>query len=81
MAGRAAFSQVTPRFGEVSLDILTDILSNLNKRNKIHLESVSDLCGCLKDSRLVGEWLLWPLTSALAAIIGRFCDWVITRWP
>ncbi len=55
MAGRAAFSQVTPRFGEVSLDILTDILSNLNKRNKIHLESVSDLCGCLKDSRLVGE--------------------------
>ncbi|XP_043086946.1 cyclin N-terminal domain-containing protein 1 [Puntigrus tetrazona] len=42
-----------PRFGEVSLDILTDILSNLNKRNKLHLENVSDLCGCLKDSRLV----------------------------
>lgn len=60
MSGRAVFSlpsrePLNPRFGEVSLDILTDILSNLNKRNKLHLESVSDLCGCVKDSRLVGE--------------------------
>ncbi|XP_048027631.1 cyclin N-terminal domain-containing protein 1 isoform X2 [Megalobrama amblycephala] len=41
------------RFGLVSLDILTDILSNLNKRNKSNLENVSDLCGCLKERRIV----------------------------
>lgn len=43
------------RFGLVSLDILTDILSNLNKRNKSNLENVPDLCGCLKERRIVGE--------------------------
>ncbi|KAK2877002.1 hypothetical protein Q8A67_021098 [Cirrhinus molitorella] len=58
MAGRTVFSlptgeQMKPRFGEVSLDILTDILSNLNNRNKYNLEKVSDLCGCLKESRIV----------------------------
>ncbi|CAM4706488.1 unnamed protein product [Leuciscus chuanchicus] len=41
------------RFGLVSLDILTDILSNLNKRNKSNLENVPDLCGCLKERRIV----------------------------
>ncbi|XP_067226072.1 cyclin N-terminal domain-containing protein 1 [Chanodichthys erythropterus] len=47
------------RFGLVSLDILTDILSNLNKRNKSNLENVSDLCGCLKERRIVeGVFLL-----------------------
>ncbi|XP_073685082.1 cyclin N-terminal domain-containing protein 1 [Garra rufa] len=58
MSGRTVFSlatgeQMKPRFGEVSLDILTDILSNLNNRNKSNLENVSDLCGCLKESRIV----------------------------
>lgn len=51
------------RFGLVSLDILTDILSNLNKRNKSNLENVSDLCGCLKERRIVGE--CWSQTSSL----------------
>ncbi|XP_056101768.1 cyclin N-terminal domain-containing protein 1 [Rhinichthys klamathensis goyatoka] len=41
------------RFGLVSFDILTDILSNLNKRNKSNLENVPDLCGCLKERRIV----------------------------
>ncbi|KAK7123140.1 hypothetical protein R3I94_020055 [Phoxinus phoxinus] len=41
------------RFGLVSLDILTDILSNLNKRNKSNLENVPDPCGCLKERRIV----------------------------
>ncbi|XP_026079115.1 cyclin N-terminal domain-containing protein 1 [Carassius auratus] len=44
---------MNPRFGEVSLDILTDILSNLNYRNKSNLEKVSDCCGCLKERRIV----------------------------
>ncbi|XP_018968503.1 cyclin N-terminal domain-containing protein 1 isoform X1 [Cyprinus carpio] len=58
MAGNTMFSLHTrepmnPRFGEVSLDILTDILSNLNNRNKSNLEHVSDFCGCLKEKRIV----------------------------
>ncbi|XP_067286167.1 cyclin N-terminal domain-containing protein 1 isoform X2 [Pseudorasbora parva] len=58
MAPTAKFSlpsreQRNMRFGLVSLDILTDILSNLNKRNKSNLENVSDLCGCLKERRIV----------------------------
>ncbi|XP_068080793.2 cyclin N-terminal domain-containing protein 1 isoform X1 [Danio rerio] len=40
-------------FGEVSLDILTDILSNLNNKNKSNLEKVSNMCGCLKERRIV----------------------------
>ncbi|KAG1933387.1 cyclin N-terminal domain-containing protein 1 isoform X2 [Pimephales promelas] len=41
------------RFGLVSFDILTDILSNLNKRNKSNLENVPEYCGYLKERRIV----------------------------
>lgn len=76
MAARAVFSsntgeQVKPRFGEVSLDILTDILCNLNNTNKYNLEKVSGLSGCLKESRIVGERCP-PQTSMLTTVI--LCD-------
>jgi len=63
MAPTTMFSSPTKeqrnlRFGLVSFDILTDILSNLNKRNKSNLENVPEYCGYLKERRIVGECVL-----------------------
>ncbi|TRZ02766.1 hypothetical protein DNTS_017676 [Danionella cerebrum] len=50
---RSTGEQRNLRFGEVSIDILTDILFSLNNKNKSNLESSSDLCGFLKETRIV----------------------------
>ncbi|XP_051959540.1 cyclin N-terminal domain-containing protein 1-like [Xyrauchen texanus] len=41
------------KFGEVSSDILTDTLSDLNKRNKTNMENVSNICGKFRDQKIV----------------------------
>lgn len=46
------------KFGEVTFDILSDFLTNINNINKLNLESLSANSGDFKNQRLVGKYTL-----------------------
>ncbi|XP_051968327.1 cyclin N-terminal domain-containing protein 1-like [Xyrauchen texanus] len=72
MAKRPTFSPPSEKrkFGEVSFDILTDALNDLNKRNKFNIENVSDICGSLKDRRIVESVFLLCDELGLDPVVG-----------
>ncbi|KAG8008753.1 Cyclin N-terminal domain-containing protein 1 [Nibea albiflora] len=71
---------ISLKFGEASVELLTDFLVNLNKRNKDNLNSLSQCSGNFKDERLVEyiflmtkELRLDPLAAYHAAeLLQRF---------
>ncbi|GAA6091857.1 cyclin N-terminal domain-containing protein 1 [Tachysurus ichikawai] len=68
------------KFGEASVEILSDFLCTLNNQNKSNLDKVSSVCGTFKDRRVVEhafliceEFRLDPLVAYLAIeILARF---------
>ncbi|KAI7796657.1 cyclin N-terminal domain-containing protein 1 [Triplophysa rosa] len=67
-------------FGRVSMDILSDILTNLNNRNKSNLENVSYLCGNLRD-RKIAEYVFHLCAElGLDPVVGYYAIEMLNRF-
>ncbi|XP_056222233.1 cyclin N-terminal domain-containing protein 1 isoform X1 [Seriola aureovittata] len=68
------------KFGEVSFDLLTDFLVNLNKRNKDNLNHLSKCSGTFKDKRLVEYVFLIAKELRLDPLVGYHAIELLQRF-
>ncbi|XP_065109389.1 cyclin N-terminal domain-containing protein 1 [Paramisgurnus dabryanus] len=70
------------RFREVSIDILSDTLTNLNNINKSNLKTVtlSYLCGNLKDQNIVESVFYFCAELGLDPVVGYYAIEILNRF-
>uniref|UniRef100_A0A4W4EA77 Cyclin N-terminal domain containing 1 n=1 Tax=Electrophorus electricus TaxID=8005 RepID=A0A4W4EA77_ELEEL len=67
------------RFGEASFENLSDFLTILNNKNKLHLENVSSVCGKFKDKRVVEQTFLICEEQGLDPLVGYHAIEILER--
>uniref|UniRef100_A0A4W4E8A4 Cyclin N-terminal domain-containing protein n=1 Tax=Electrophorus electricus TaxID=8005 RepID=A0A4W4E8A4_ELEEL len=68
------------RFGEASFENLSDFLTILNNKNKLHLENVSSVCGKFKDKRVVEQTFLICEEQGLDPLVGYHAIEILERF-
>ncbi|XP_041819297.1 cyclin N-terminal domain-containing protein 1 [Chelmon rostratus] len=72
--------RISLRFREVSVDLLTDFLINLNKRNKDNLDSLSKCSGKFRDRRLMEYIFLMTKELRLDPLTGYHAIELLQRF-